>query len=75
MTTIPHVINHEQDVAVGQQFFQTIDGCIKRCETWSLVTEGYDQIFNSTSKIAGILAECYPEYAVVKCILDSFVVT
>ncbi len=71
---IPHVVNHDQKVTISQQFFQAIDGGIKRRKARTLAAEREDQVFDAARQIAGIFAERHPEEAIIEGVLNLLVV-
>ncbi len=75
MGAIPHIINHQQNIAVGQQLRESGRSSLHTGESWPFAAEGVNQIFNAAGQIARIFAERHPQNAVVKSILNTLVMT
>jgi hypothetical protein len=74
MRGAPHVVYHEQDVALGEQLAEPRGGGIEPREAGPLAGEDLDQVFHLGRQVAGLLAERHPQHAVVERLLDALVV-
>ena len=74
MRVIPHVVNHQQNLPVGQQFAESRGDSFGAGVIGFVSAQDSDQFQDFGIQIAGSFAQRYPQNAIVKRILNPFVV-
>jgi hypothetical protein len=75
MRPVPHVVDHDQDVAISQQFDQARHRHVNARELRLRFIERLDQILDAPDEVAGIFAKRHPQNTIVKGFLDGLVMT